>query len=120
MIHLILMVGLLAGNPPIQCEDARSTVELRNCLREQVDQLDIQLKARVGEVENRFSGRSLVMFARSQRAWSLFRDIQCESEALQYEGGSLAGIAGLECHLRLSQTRFADLLRVYLGGRGPG
>ncbi|MEM9784485.1 MAG: lysozyme inhibitor LprI family protein [Pseudomonadota bacterium] len=46
---------------------------------------------------------------RAQRAWIAYRDLACEAEAMQYQGGSIQPLILSSCLERLTRQRTADL-----------
>lgn len=113
MIGQVLLLILQVAFSPPQCEEARSTVEMEECLERELSSLDTRLRERIEKIAERMSPRQRVLFDRAQRGWVLFRDLQCESEAAQYEGGSIAGVATLQCHVHRSRTRLEELASLY-------
>ncbi len=113
MNMLILMLTLQLVTVSRQCDNAQNTVELEDCLRRELDSLNLEIRERVSEIEERFPSRKRVLFDRAQRTWSLYRDLQCESEAAQFEGGSIAGVSTLRCHMRIADARLTELNEVY-------
>jgi uncharacterized protein YecT (DUF1311 family) len=108
----LILLGLVAPAGP--CDGAQNQVELVDCLQKQVDDLHRQLQSRVSVIEAGLaSPRAQVLFVRSQDAWKLFRDTECESEAYQFEGGTLVPVAQLRCLLRVSAARVEELRNVY-------
>lgn len=118
MNMLIAVAWLALASPGLQqCEGTRNTVELVDCLEQELAQINSQLDERVASVEGELPGRAKVLFTRAQNAWKLFRDIQCESEAYRYVGGTMAPVAEMQCHLRLSTARVTELGLVYSADR---
>ncbi len=53
----------------------------------------------------------------SQRAWLPFRDRQCEIEAGEYAGGSMAQTVRAQCLTRLTRERTVQLGKLIWSGR---
>lgn len=112
MLILALTLQLVAVSGP--CDNAQNTVELEDCLTRELDSLNLEIREVVSRIEERFPSRKRVLFDRAQRAWTLYRDLECESESAEFEGGSIAGVAALQCHLSVTEARLTELRDAYL------
>jgi len=116
MLILALTLQLVAVSGP--CDNAQNTVELEDCLTRELDSLNLEIREVVSRIEERFEERSWyrrrVLYDRAQRAWTLYRDLECESESAEFEGGSIAGVAALQCHLSVTEARLTELRDAYL------
>jgi uncharacterized protein YecT (DUF1311 family) len=86
--------------------------------------LDVKIKAadaKLNEAYQKVLGRldetGKKKIKEAERAWIVFRDAQCEAEADEARGGTLAQILGQRCRLRMIEARTAELeaMRPLLG-----
>jgi len=88
-----------------QCDQALTTREMRECLSRELQIVEERLGALEASVKDGLNERRVVLFQRASVAWSLYRDLQCESEAAEFEGGTLAPVTALACRVRLTRQR---------------
>jgi uncharacterized protein YecT (DUF1311 family) len=108
LIHTF-MVASIVGTLPAQCDQAATTEEMQECLVEELNQKEEQLAAVEAEVAEAMAARHAVLVRRATLAWSLYRDLECESEAALYEPGTLAAVVRLQCRVRITDQRLRDL-----------
>lgn len=117
MIIYITAAVMGLAIPVTQCEDAKNTVEMEDCLTERLQRSE----QRVAELEEALttdqSGRERRLSDRARMAWHLYRDLQCESEAERFRGGSMANVTNLQCRIRLTDQRRTDLESIRQPGR---
>lgn len=105
----VLMLQFITPQVTVQCHEARTTVELTECLSRELRTEEERLAELESQLLDQGSPREKMLRQRAQTAWSLYRDLQCEAEAEEFQGGSMAGVAGLQCRLRLTVVRRSDL-----------
>jgi uncharacterized protein YecT (DUF1311 family) len=104
-----LLIGVLGVAGGDQCENAASTLELRECLSRELTRIERQLEVTQSALESIVPEREGMLLRRASTAWSLYQELQCEAEVAAVEGGSLAPVVGLQCRLRLAEQRLAEL-----------
>jgi uncharacterized protein YecT (DUF1311 family) len=115
-LGIILLISLASALGGPQCQEAQTTTEMRVCLDRELRASEERLNELETSLVKRLSARQGVLFHRARTAWILYRDLQCESEASQFDGGTMAPVAELQCHLRLTDQRRMDVEAAFREG----
>lgn len=90
---------------PRDCRNA-NMVELGQCAIADFRQADKALNAAYNQARGDSRNDALrALLLESQRAWLRLRDANCDFESGVYEGGSMAGLAAVNCLLRMTRER---------------
>ena len=116
LLALVLLAIPAAASEAPSCQLAETTADMRACLSQalQAAEKDMQRYLEAARRE----ARPPEALAKSQAAWSAYRDAACRAAAGQYEGGSLQPVVTLDCLLRLTRERTLELWRAYLANEG--
>lgn len=117
---LALCFGLAPAqaNPSLECSEAGSQIEIRECVAGFEDAVNVALTAALGfamdaakELDD-VTGRPVTVPAleASQTAWEQFRDAHCDYVGSTFGGGSGTGIAITSCRIVQGRLRVAALL----------
>ena len=113
-----------AEDPPVDCEDARNTVESNMCADKAFKAADARLNDVYGKVlahiaeggvEEPYDSKSWDKSMReAQRAWVAFRDADCKGAVpMEWQGGTGTTAAVLGCMTQKTETRAEELAERY-------
>ena len=97
------------------CQEAMTTVAMRECLELQYAKADGALNRIYQQLRSQLDKPRQAKLREAQRAWIVFRDTSVEFEASEEEGGSLYSITFLSVLLTKTEQR-ADELETLLKG----
>jgi len=128
-LALMLVAGLLASlparaDPPIDCDNARNTIENNYCAEQALDAADQKLNevyekvlAHISESgsDEPYDSKSWEKTMReAQRAWIAFRDADCKGAVpMEWSGGTATSAAVLGCMTQKTETRAHELAERY-------
>lgn len=92
-----------------QCDEALTTVEMVDCFSRELRAEEERLASAADRLSADASPRERVLRQRAQMAWMLFRDLECEAAAEEFQGGTMAPVASLQCRLQLTTERLTTL-----------
>jgi uncharacterized protein YecT (DUF1311 family) len=131
LLPTLLLLAVISGpaaaqdqDPPIDCDDARSTAEMNFCgdkalqaADEKLNEVYKKVLAHIAEsgIEAPYDSESWEKAMREgQRAWVAFRDADCKGAVpMEWSGGSGAGAAVLGCMTQKTETRADELAERY-------
>lgn len=87
------------------CHEAQDTYAMRECLSGALAAADSSLRIAVDSL--RFRSNNALLVDSAQSAWLEFRRLACAVEGSQYEGGTLAPVAILNCMVTVTNMRDA-------------
>ncbi len=109
---------LAVADPSFECSiSSSSQVETADCLANVEKTVDrtlaaaLELATRSARELDEITGRELGVLAleQSQKAWTVYRDDQCEFVGTTFGGGSGTGIAIRSCRVELGRARIKEL-----------
>lgn len=113
---MVFLVALPAPLAAQDCDEAVTTLEMGTCMQDALTAADGELNVSYQLAQSNLAdgdfqdGDDIAAQLKSaQRAWIIYRDLACDAEAALYEGGSMAGIAKMDCLLRLTRERVTSL-----------
>ena len=118
---IILLLAAVAMQTPNACKTAMDQATINQCARREYEAADFQMnrawRVLVRETQSfdrgiRRNGGGKVTYPAllaAQRNWMKFRDSQCEAEANQYLGGSMAPGVENTCLARVTGVRTKEL-----------
>lgn len=116
---LLLAVPFVAPHGLAETLDCRApitTVEMNRCKSQEVAaanaMLDKYLQASLDRHED--NGQLAERIESSQSAWETYRDAHCGAVYEKWSGGTIRGLIGGECRLRLTRERTHELWRSWL------
>lgn len=90
-----------------RCESQESMLGVRQCLDQEIRNMDRALAGALDSARLRSSAPDSV--SASERAWVAYRQAQCHAEAREFEGGSLESVTALVCWRRVTRARIAEV-----------
>jgi uncharacterized protein YecT (DUF1311 family) len=119
-----LLLTLAAGPALAFCEDTASMVEMKDCLAEIEQAVEIEMALTWTQVQQNIATRYFLQntqrarFAaaadRAQAAWAAFREADCrEVTGFEWWGGSGAGVAIRSCRIETTAARVRNLTARY-------
>jgi uncharacterized protein YecT (DUF1311 family) len=119
-----------AAAEPIDCSDARTTIEMNFCADKEFAAADAQLntvykealaKIAQSDGEKPYDSKSWETALRaSQRAWLAFRNADCKGLVpMEWSGGTGTTVAVLGCMVQLTQARAKTLKERFTEPEGP-
>jgi uncharacterized protein YecT (DUF1311 family) len=118
---ILLLMAAIAAQTPNACKTSMEQATINQCARREYESADAQMnrawrvlvrETRKFDREIRRNGDSRATYSAlltAQRNWVKFRDSQCEAEANQYLGGSMAPGVEYTCLARVTQARTKEL-----------
>lgn len=94
---------------------AKTQAELNECSTQRYRAVDVTLNRVYKEIVAALGPKPTGKLKEAQRAWIAFRDANCEAQAFDYANGRLYTKVYTDCLSTVTQTRIAELRRVYLG-----
>lgn len=102
--------GLLAKGPAADPCDGYTRADLESCAAKDYEEADAALNKAYKEAMARLdASEQKEKLKEAQRAWIKFRDLHCECEYLSWDGGSIAGLARINCLTSLTNERTGHL-----------
>ena len=110
---LLFWSGALLAN---DCRQANSTLELNQCLMEQLEQHEVELHHYLAEARGRYLADEVVVEAmdKAQQHWLDYRQQQCGSIYNIWRDGSIRGAMALNCDIRMTRLRTHQIWHSYL------
>jgi len=121
MLRLIAVWTLLltavggdsAGDVRRECDDAKTTYDMEQCLTRVVQREDSLLHQAERRVRARLDTALARRFDSATASWERYRDAECRSLYEYYTPGTIAPIEYLECRVVLARDRRANLIARY-------
>ncbi|ARO13780.1 hypothetical protein BVG79_00426 [Ketogulonicigenium robustum] len=88
-----------------ECPDATSTADIITCLNDKQTEAQQELDSQLQMLRGALEGERLGVLNAAQGIWEDYRSVECRSQALTVEGGSLEGVYALGCQLDLTRDR---------------
>ena len=103
--------------PEAQCNDPKTQLDMNVCSYRDYLASDIELNRTWSRIERKmdreskkWSGQTdFGALLESQRAWLVYRDKQCNAEAVAFEGGSMQPTVESTCLARVTRVRIEEL-----------
>jgi uncharacterized protein YecT (DUF1311 family) len=113
----VLIAPCLAIGAEINCDDARTTLEINECVARQVDQAEADMNRYLDAAKKAHAedGVTISALEEAQKAWELYRDSHCDAIYALNREGSIRASQMLSCKLELTRQRAHDLWGWYLG-----
>ena len=98
----------VAASPCMNTPGGETTMGMIDCNGREQEQWQALMDAEIARVNADDDGRS-AQLAASNAAWEAWRQAECEYQASEYEGGSLAGVMAAACSADLTADRVIAL-----------
>lgn len=123
-----------AAEPPLNCNNAQSNLEMKMCAQRDFEAADKELnqvfakaideaRALYKESTETVGGEKMPNLEQKlravQRSWIAYRDGNCEYQALMYWGGTHASLAYGLCKVDMTKTRTRELKELMSGEAEP-
>lgn len=103
--------------PEAQCENPNTQLDMNICSYRDYLESDIELNQTWSRIKRtfdreprQFSGQTdFGSLLEAQRAWLVYREKQCNAEAVAYEGGSMQPTVESTCLARVTRARTEEL-----------
>ena len=96
-----------------QCEDAKTTLQINECLAKELKKADAELNGVYRSTMKKLEGADAALLRKAQRAWLVYRDAQCEADRALLDGGTGGPAAFMSCKLELTRKRTAEIQNTY-------
>ncbi len=118
MWSLVVLLTVIGQQQPVPlCNRARSTVQMEECLKEELTKIDARLVTLERRVRDGVPRQSVMLFDAAAASWRAYRDQECKSVYEAIGDGSIAASSFLGCKIELAKSRLATLGKVYGSGR---
>jgi uncharacterized protein YecT (DUF1311 family) len=101
-----------ASRPADPCRGAGTQLELTICAAAQFKKSDAALTESYRKLLANLDDEHRPLLEKAQRAWTAFRDADCELDASHALGGSMFGMLVDDCRSGMTDARVKDLARV--------
>jgi uncharacterized protein YecT (DUF1311 family) len=112
-IIVLLSAGVALGDSVPQCKTAHTTVEMEDCLHQELSAESRKLGVWESRVRNQLAQGALAPFDSAARAWRSYRDKECRAVYVASSDGSIAESAALGCKIELTDARLRFLGQLY-------
>ena len=120
ILLLVALFGLVLGpgssaqkRAPDPCQDPQSTVEQKQCARQEFDKADAELNRAYQQLTGKLEdAEEKEKLKTAQQAWLKFRDAECDFESFQNRGGTIYGLIYVSCQTSLTIERAKGLREV--------
>lgn len=113
-IVLLAVMGMARSAGSLDCDNAVTTVDMKQCAQNEYDKADKELndayKKVMAAVKASGNPKAKDKLVAAQRAWIDFRDKDCAFEASVFEGGTMYGLIYTSCLTDHTEKRTKELL----------
>lgn len=107
----MLLSFALAADPQVDCASADlNQQQLNACAGQELAHQDALLNEAYPKVMASLDADGKALLKKAERAWIVWRDAECDWDADQYRGGSIAPLEYFSCKATLTKARVATLL----------
>jgi len=92
-----------------QCNATVTTKDMVDCYNAQLDEAEATLVQAQKHIESLLPRNGRRAFEAATRKWGEFREANCKSISLVYEGGSMQAIVFYSCKARMTKDRLEEL-----------
>jgi uncharacterized protein YecT (DUF1311 family) len=111
----VLVFFVFATGTPArtQCEEAKSTLQINECLAKELKKADTELSKVYHTIEKKLEPDDALLLRKAQRAWLAYRDAHCDAEHALWGGGTGGPAAWMSCRLELTRQRTVEIKNTY-------
>jgi uncharacterized protein YecT (DUF1311 family) len=106
-----LLLGVSAGAN--QCDKARTTVEMEQCLRQELAGEERGLAAAEKKVRDQLPDSARAPFDSAAAVWRTYRERECRAVYRANSSGTIAASSLVGCQIELTKTRRSLVIRIY-------
>lgn len=120
----VLTLGLAAQEePPLDCANAMTTVEMNDCAALDVEAEEVRMRAylarsieavREGSDSPELGAQAASQMVEAQTAWEAYAEAECGAVYTQWQGGTIRVLMALGCKRELVLERTRHLWRTFL------
>lgn len=117
VIGLIFSFVLISASAKAAvCNDAKNTVEIRECMSTEVDKADKKLIKYIEAAKTHIANDKTIELSldEAQKSWANYRSMQCGDVYKYWGDGSYRYYASLQCMIDVTQKRTHDIWSAYL------
>lgn len=109
-IFILLTTAALSLSAVAQnCNNPETQLAMNMCAGKEFDREDARLNRNYRDLMGKLEPARREKMRELQRVWISFRDLQCEFQSVQYEGGSMYSLVRSSCLTGLTKQRNKDL-----------
>lgn len=113
--YLLIGPSEVLGAQASPCDQARTTLEMRQCLSAELRAADSTLAAVVLSVRAQVADSAARAIDKASVAWASYRAAECGALLASYEDGHEGPVGQLDCLVVLTKDRWANLKSLYSG-----
>lgn len=106
-----ILLGMSAGVN--QFEKARTTVEMEQCLRQELTREERRLGAAEKNVRGQLADSTRAAFDSAAAVWRTYRDRECRAVYRAHSSGTIAASSLVGCQIELTKARRSLVIRIY-------
>ena len=91
------------------CKNPETQLAMNICAGKDFEREDARLNKNYRELQAKLEGDRRTALREVQLAWLKFRDLQCDFQAAQYEGGTMQPLVRAMCLTDMTKQRNKDL-----------
>lgn len=91
------------------CKNPQSQLAMNTCAAKDYEREDARLNQNYRELVAKLDAERKSQLKEVQLAWIKFRDLQCEYDSAQYQGGTIYSLVHSSCLLQMTKQRNKDL-----------
>jgi len=112
LVFSMLIAISVQSHAADNCNNLNTQLEMNACAAKEYQSEDAKLNKYYKELIRKVGASEKQKLKATQRAWIKFRDLQCELEASNYEGGSIQPLIRSSCLAQVTKQRNEDLRRM--------
>ncbi|MBY7730167.1 DUF1311 domain-containing protein [Vibrio splendidus] len=98
---------VLAGEKPVDCENAMNTIEINQCASIELETAQVELDQylEASFEHNAYDAELVSSIKVAQDSWQAYMTAHCDSVYTQWRDGSIRGVMALSCKTKLTKQR---------------
>lgn len=91
------------------CKEPVTTMEMKQCASRDLNREDARLNKSYRDLLAKLEPARREKLREVQRVWLTFRDLNCEFQSAEYEGGTIYTLVQMGCVIEMTKQRNKDL-----------
>lgn len=91
------------------CKNPQSQLAMNVCAAKDYEREDVRLNQNYKDLVGKLDAERKSQLKEVQLAWIKFRDMQCDFDSTQYQGGTIYSLVHSSCLLQMTKQRNKDL-----------
>jgi uncharacterized protein YecT (DUF1311 family) len=116
-VSLALLIGLLLSktshSAEVICDVALTTIEMESCMELRFKNAAETLSQLNKKIELILNNGEREAFRAADNGWARYRDANCKSGSILYQGGSLEGLVEISCKARMAEERIREVGQIF-------